>query len=363
MCRRGQLLRARPYRECVHSSRTFWVVAAVSLLVTACSGSDSADEAATTEPTTTLSDAEILDGAFTETASGSSGGAAGSEPRCPVDAVPRESDWPFGVVSSIIPSEYVVDDLTYIVRGVTDDVDTAVGDTMERAFLGFDVDEPTGDATTIRFDLTDPDGEVTAVAEFEDPDGDDCWDAVITATFTAFPPPGETTADPTLEEELGPVSVDPDEDPIDADGTDPTGDPDDDADSGVVDPDEDPPSTTQPDAPPRSTLPPLELDELARVGGGDVITFRGRFPIVITECELAPVSVLGLAREGEVELIQNEVGDPVSVTWTYLEGVVIFDEDANVLALTESSGHFVADGEGPEGPETVIVEFVCESTS
>lgn len=253
-------------------------------------------------------------------------------PDCPADVVDRDTTWPYTVDPAVAPTEYLIDDLQYVVRGITNDPEAVLVNTMEGAFPGYEVGEPEGETTDILVDFTSDLG--TASLFMADDDGDNCWDVELTADYIATPSaaadPGGATGDGTGDDDTGADDAidvgDPENDDEAADGT-----------NDQVDP----------------------LDQVESVGVGEIITARGTFQLAVTTCGFDPVGIEAIAENGELFVEPGEEEGSVAVTWTYDDGVVITDAAGRILQLGDATGTFVADGVNEEGPETLLIELTC----
>ena len=224
-------------------------------------------------------------------------------PSCPADRVDVPADWPFVVSDAVVPTSVTTTDLTYTLDGVVNDPETALVDALETSFPDFTASEPTGGASDVEVTFTSDGGEASFA--LADDDGDGCWTVSMSATYVDTPPPAPLPTAPI-------------------------------------------PSTT-----------PVQQDDLTAVsvGQGEVATARGSFPFVVTRCDREPLHLEATAPEGTVLVVAD--GAKVSVVWTYADGVAIDDDDAIVMGYDGTTGTIVADGTGPNGDETVIVDFVC----
>jgi hypothetical protein len=225
-------------------------------------------------------------------------------PSCPADAVEVPDDWPFAASAAVSPTATSVADLGYTVTGITNDPERVLVDSIEQTFAGFTSEEPTGDASSVHVAFASTGGE--AALDMRDDDGDGCWDVVLSATYPDVPPPA---ADESQES-----------------------------------------ATTVADA-------GDDLAALTAVGQGQVVTARGTYQLTVTRCDAEPLAIAASAPEGELSIEGD--GDAVRVEWVYADGVEISDDEALVMGFDQTSGTFVADGDGPNGEETVIAEFVC----
>lgn len=230
-------------------------------------------------------------------------------PTCEAEVVEVATDWPFVVAGGIDPTETVVDGLDYVVRGLTNLPEQVLVDTMEQSFDGFDVDEPAGGVSDVTVDFATQVGDVARL-DMADDDGDGCWDVEITATFVVTP-------DPALDDASdGQTSAEADAEAL--------------------------------------------FNDAIAVGSGEIVTAGGTFQLAVTSCEIHPLAVEAIAREGQLVLSSAADDAPIEVTWTYADGTEVTADEAIVLARTEDGGAFVGNGESDDGPESLIIEFSCE---
>lgn len=217
--------------------------------------------------------------------------------RCDAQPVEPMSAWPFEVPPQVTVVGSDTDGLTYRVVGITSDDVAVINEVIDHTFVDYETGEPTGSGGNVRIEFSADRG--TGVLSMER--RDECWTVELSAAYVEAPHITEL-GDPT-----------------------------------IIDP----------------------LDDLSAVGTGQIVTGRGTFPVAVTECELLPLSVVAAAREGGLTVTEKSPGDDIHVRWTYLDGVVIDDVAAHVLARTDSVLTVVANGSTAAGQETLIIEVTC----
>jgi hypothetical protein len=225
-------------------------------------------------------------------------------PSCPADTVEVPGDWPFAVPAAVSPTATSVADLSYSVTGITNDPERVLVDSIEQTFAGFTSEEPTGDPSSLHVAFASTDGE--AALDMRDDDGDGCWEVALSATYPDVPPPA------TDEPQESATTL---------------------AEAGD------------------------DLAAVTAVGQGQVVTARGTYQLMVTRCDAEPLAIAASGPEGDLSIEGD--GDKVRVVWIYADGVEIADDEALVMGFDQTSGTFVADGDGPNGEETVIADFVC----
>ena len=309
-----------------------------------CTGGDD-DVSETTATPVSTSDVDAADG---DSVTVNSGVVAAPTtialPDCKGDAVVVPVEWPFGVADAIVPTTTSRDGELFLVQGVTNQPELALIATMDGAFPGFDVGEPTGGDNDISVRFTSVNG--TGDLRMSDDDTDGCWDVELAVLFEpgAVPPPDDAAGNA------------PDDD-LSADGTQPSDDP------GTTIPSDTAATGSVSDGVPAvaSTVAPPEvidpLDEINAVGTGEIITGRSTYQVQVVVCNLEPLRIEAVAVGGRL-IIE---GDPsgVTTTWTYDDGEVISSNESKVLGLDARGGSVVADGQNAEGPETIFATFLC----
>ena len=291
---------------------------------------------------------------------------------CGADGVAIADDWPFGVANDIVVADTFAADDRYVLAGATLDAEQVLIDTMDTAFPGFVVGDPDGGPNDMTVDFASDTGDARLV--LADPDQDGCWSVEIRAAFGPDAEVGEDDLPIVVASEV--PSVDPSDDPDADSGGAGTGDvgidepeSNDEPDEGdgagdpFVDDEPDdidtsvPTTTVEADETPADTIDPF--DQVVAVGSGDVVSGRGSFPIAVSRCVLAPLSVEAVASTATLTI---EVGpdNAVKTVWTYDDGVVIEDADSRLLRLDGLGASLVADGVNDEGPETLLIDFICD---
>lgn len=246
-------------------------------------------------------------------------------PECEAGTViAAPADWPHPVPDQLrVLAADVPDRQTYRLEGVTNDADGLVIAAMDTMFPDLDVTEPSGDAASIELEFSD--ATASASVALDDADGDGCWDVAVAVSYVE--PPDVEVVDPT--------------EPADGDSSDGDGSEDDEG-----------------DAVPPTSAPSFEFDEATSIGRAQVITARGTFTLFVMSCTIDPVFVDAAAADGALTI----TGTPsdLEVTWTYADGVVIEDDDPNVVGLDSSGGAMFTEGDGPDGPESLVIEYFCE---
>ncbi len=212
------------------------------------------------------------------------------------DAVELDADWPFAVGPSVVISDFGRDDLKFSVTGQSDDLAAAISDALDVTFPEFESSEPSGDDTNVEISFDSILG--TGTLKAADGDGDGCWSIDLAAEFVQLP-------DPSIP-------------------------------SGTV-------------ADPLAGLP--------SVGSADVVTARGTFQLIVTECALMPLEVEAIGPAGTLSI--TESGDQVQLIWTYDDGASVESQKALVFGRDSSRASIAADGETEAGPESVIAEVSC----
>lgn len=352
------------YREDMSSRTVVWRRVGASLMVVAClascSGSD--DPSSETQASTTTPD--DLDGdSFVPATDDDPGNTirSGSDPAgddsnvvsasCTDEGVAVADDWPFGVADDIVVALTTDDAGQYLLAGATLDPEQVLIDTMDASFPGFDVGAPRGGADDMIVDFSSTTGAARVV--LEDPDQDGCWAVDIRAVFED----DREVDGGDVEVVAAPITTSADgaEAPDNGDGggdsfVDDEGSGDDTVDGSVT-------TTTTDDDDVPDTIDPFDL--VTAVGSGEVISGRGSFRVALARCEVLPLTLDGVA-SGATLTIETDSGGAVTALWTYDDGVVIEDVDANILRLDETGGTVIANGENPEGPETLFIEFQCD---
>ncbi len=230
---------------------------------------------------------------------------------CPAVIAEPPSEWPLALPPSLVVTEYVVDENSFLVRGVSNDAETLLVQSTEETLAEFTVAEPEGGANDV---VVVFESDVSTGSFFmTDEDGDDCWDVDFEVEFFGEPEPAGFI--PTTEE----------------------GETEDESASGV-------PSEG-------SGLVPSS-------GSGSVTSARGSFPIFVSDCQVEPIVITGSSNEGELSIIEGPSGD-LALTWTYTDGVVIEDLSARAVLSSGNTVLVVGDGQNAEGPETVIADVNC----
>ncbi|MEL6890673.1 MAG: hypothetical protein AAFP84_03695 [Actinomycetota bacterium] len=325
-------------------------VLAAALGVTACSGGGDDEDATTTTVAdeSTASSTTVTDRPTT------------TLPACAADDPITLTGWPVDVTELFDPIAASFDDFVYEANGVTNDPEALLVRAFDGIFADSDATEPEGDATTILVDFIDARGVSTLV--LVDGDQDDCWDVTLRTTLEERPLDEVTIGDAAGRPIDGDTDGGSTGDPGSGDGS---GDPDGGSDGttndggaggGGADGAGAPGATVADVGPP----PPDPLDDLG-VGRAEVITGRGTFTLAVFACSTGPLDVRGESADGSLT-VTGVAPDDVTLTWTHADGVVITDPQTDVLALTELGGTLVADGENPDGPETIFAEFDCESS-
>ena len=313
------------------------------VVISSCSGGN--DRTATPTTTSAPSGDVDADGSFTAITGVVSAPTTIALPDCGGVAVAVPADWPIAVTDVIVATAASRDGDLFLVRGITNQPELALTATMENAFPGFDVGEPTGGDNDISVNFTAING--TGDLRMSDNDTDGCWDVELAGLFEpgAVPPLSEATGNPaddgrSTEETDQPDdgSVAPEAPENSADGSE---------NAGV-------PAVASTVAPPEVIDP---LDEINAVGTGEIVTGRSTYQIQVTRCSVEPLRIEAVAVGGTLSI----EGDPgrVTATWTYDDGEVISSNEANVFGLNARGGSIIADGQNAEGPETIFVTFLC----
>ncbi len=231
---------------------------------------------------------------------------------CPVESAVAPTDWPLALPASLVVTDFIVNGNTYIARGVSNDGELLLNATLEETLADFESSEPDGGASDVivTFESASADGSLSMVDE----DGDDCWDVDLTISFLGDPEPGQLVPTDSGAGSDGVAGSESDRDR--AVGT--------------------------------------------SVGTAAATTARGTFQLSVVACQLTPVLVEAVAAEGELRLEEDSSGR-VAITWTYADGTVVNDDDAKAVISSATTGLIVGDGEGIEGPETVIADVACDA--
>lgn len=244
---------------------------------------------------------------------------------CPAELADTPEAWPVLLPEALAVTDFVVDETSFLARGITNDPELVLVDTTDISFVGFSSGEPEGGANDLVVIYESE--TATGTLFLEDDDEDGCWNAELEVDFFEAPNSSDLILDDgsglTATSELADAADDPADSgaDVDADGGDG---------SELVDPE----------------------------GVGTVTTAQGTFGLNVSTCQLAPLSIIGSADEGELEISPGD-DENLDVVWVYADGVEVRDEQANPVALSSNSVLVVADGENDEGPETVIADIVC----
>lgn len=228
---------------------------------------------------------------------------------CPAEPADPPEQWPLLAPDVVVITSYEVTGNDYVATGVTNDQERALVGSMEETLEGYTFDEPTGDVDEVVVEFRSLDAEGSVVLSDEDDDA--CWDVVYEIRFDGEPDASQlqdVASDDTVEV-----------DPVDPD-----------ADSGLLDP----------------------------VGGGTVTTARGSFPLTATVCELDPIAIEASTEVGDLVVTRTGSG-PVSLQFSYDDGVVVSDDDANASVSSSTNALIIGNGSNDEGPETILVEIDC----
>lgn len=219
---------------------------------------------------------------------------------CAADGIDLAAGWPFAVSDVVTVLATTNDVLRYRLVGVTTDAGATLADTLDVSFADYESGEPAGSDTDVTVEFTADAG--TATLHLDSASTDGCWLVEIDAEYVQAPPPALTVSS-----------------------------------APVVDP----------------------LDDLASVGSGDIITGRGSYTLAVIECDLPALAIEATAREGNLQVSASDDPAVASVRWVYADGVEISDARAVVLSLGPETGSFVANGMGPDGPESLVIDITC----
>lgn len=232
-------------------------------------------------------------------------------PDCPAEVVATPDDWAYVLPEMLQPTQFESDETHFDVTGITNDPDGLLTAVSASSFPGFDLTEPTGDATSLAVGFSGAIG--GGQVSLADTDGDGCWDVEIDATLVDTP----ATA----------------------------------------------PGSTDATAPPQSTTPAegefrQNYEAAIGVGTGQITTGRGAFQLKLTRCDAGALLVEGLAAEGALSVTSVD-GATFAVAWTYADGTTVSDQAASVLGVSATALSLVADGQNAEGLESLFIELSC----
>lgn len=228
---------------------------------------------------------------------------------CPAEAAEPPERWPLLLPTEVVITSFEASGNTYVATGITNDAERTLVRSMEETLSGFDFDEPEGEASDVIVDFASVDAEGSVI--ISDEDADACWDAVYTISFDGEPDASQLQAIGPPEE-VASVEVDPE------------------VASGLVD----------------------------QVGGGSATTARGTFPLTATVCDLDPIAVEATSEEGTLA-ITGSTGGPVSLRWTYNDGVVVSDDAATTSIASATTALIIGNGSNDAGPETILAAIDC----